>query len=435
MLPILHQSLWRDEALSVFFAGKPLNEIFLLVTKDVQAPLYYFLLHYWMILFGNSEATIRSLSVIFHLALGILVFFFARHLTKNTLAGFFTSLAMIFNPFLLSYSFEARPYSLLAFLVTFALYLFFKKRYIFASIVLSLSILTHNFALFSLSGLILYWFLDKRIEFIKREITTIKELLMLFALPLLTVLLWISFVWNQWRKVTESFWISPTTSGIFLQTFEKFFGGPNNFDGRDFLLTIVFILSGFVIAAWLVGSKTEKFKEIVFLFVSLIPIIVSYLISSLWVPNFHERYVIASLPLLILFCSVSIHRLVINGSKKLSYILISLLVVYLISSVQSAEKIVRMPTKPVINYGVGEVLKRAKDGDIIVPKEYLNFLETKYYVRRAGSSIPVYAFSPSGEIVWYANASVIDPSEIIREIPKDRRVWQINSDGGYQLLE
>ncbi len=94
-----------------------------------------------------------------------------------------------------------------------------------------------------------------------------------------------------------------------------------------------------------------------------------------------------------------------------------------------------MPTKPVINYGVGEVLKRAKDGDIIVPKEYLNFLETKYYVRRSGSSIPVYAFSPSGEIVWYANASVIDPSEIIREIPKDRRVWQINSDGGYQLLE
>ncbi len=435
MIPILHQSLWRDEALSFFIAEKPLNEIFLFVIKDVQAPFYYFILHYWMILFGSSEAIIRSLSVIFHLLLGILIFFFVRHLTKNTIASIFASLAILFNPFLLSYSFEARPYSLLAFLITLALYLFMTKRFLFASIILSLSIFTHNFALFSLLGLFSYWIIRNGIAFVKRERETIRESLLLFFIPVVSILFWGGFVLNQWRKVTESFWINPTTSDMFLQTFENFFGGPINYEGRGFLLTVVFILSGFVIASWVVNEKKEKLEATAFLLVSVAPIVIAYLISSLWVSNFHERYVIASVPLLILLAAVSLHRLQALRGDTLSYVLVSILVVYLVSSIQAAEKIVRLTTKPSINYAVNEILTKAREGDIIIPEEYLNFLETKYYVKRSGSSIPVYALSSSGKIVWYANATAIDSAEIIRELPKDKRVWQIKPDGGYQLLD
>ncbi len=434
MLPILHQSLWRDEAFSVFLAGKKLSDIFLLITKDVQSPLYYFILHYWMIIFGDSEAVIRSLSVILHLSLGILVFVFVLWLTKNKIVATFTLLATIFNPFLLYYSFEVRPYSLLALLTSLALYLFFARKFILASIILSLAIFTHNFALLSFLGLIVYWVWSKRTEF--RTKAYMIDSLKLFLFPIISIFFWATFVWGQWTKIADTFWIKPPTTGIFLQTFESFFGGPNFFEGRDFLLTIVFILMGFVIASWITNEKTEKFEDTsVFLFVSLAPIIISYLISSLWVPNFHERYVIASVPLLILFSAVSLHQLVLYRGKSIPYVVVSLLVLYLAFSVQVAEKIVRTPTKPPINYAVDEILKKAQEGDIIVPKDYLSFLETKYYVKRAGASIPVYALSSSGEIVWYANASVIDPSEIIREIPKDRRVWQVNPDGGYQLLE
>ncbi len=236
--------------------------------------------------------------------------------------------------------------------------------------------------------------------FIKRERKTIRESLLLFFIPVVSILLWGGFVLDQWRRVTESYWINPTTSDIFLQVFEKFFGGTINYEGKDFLLTIVFILTGFVIALWITNEKTEKPEETtVFLFTSFTPIVISYLISSLWVPNFHERYIIASVPLLILFSAVSLYQLVQHGSKKLPYIVISLVLIYIVSSVQAAEKIVRTTTKPPINYAVGEILKKAQVGDIIVPKEYLNFLEIKYYVKRANSQIPVYALSSSGEIV------------------------------------
>src|SRR3990167_10461302 len=106
MLPILHQSFWRDEAFSFFVAEKSLKDIFLFVIKDAQGPLYYYVLHFWMILFGNSEAMIRSLSIVSHMALGILVFFFIRYLTKNTFVSIFAATATLFNPMLLSYSFE-----------------------------------------------------------------------------------------------------------------------------------------------------------------------------------------------------------------------------------------------------------------------------------------------------------------------------------------
>lgn len=436
MLPILHQSLWRDEAMSFFIAEKPLNEIFLLVTKDTQGPFYYFILHYWMLLFGNSEAMIRSLSVVFHISLGILILFFVHHLTRSKIASVFTSLFVLFNPFLLSYSFEARPYSLLAFLTTLALYLFFKHKIVLSSLVFSLTIFTHNFALFSIFGFALYWLFSNRLKLFSFERNFVQKTGKTFLLPAISILFWGGFVLGQWQRAVESFWINPVTSGIFLQTFHKFFGGPIFFDGQDFLLTIAFILSGFVIAAWTTVHKDHEEKYgIVFLLVAITPIIISYMISSLWVPNFHERYVIASVPLLIIFSAISLHKLVMHGGKNLSYILISLIVVYLVSSVQIAEKIVRTPTKPHINYAVGEILKRAQEGDSIVPKDYINFLETKYYVRKAGSSSPVYALSPSGEIVWYANAAVIESSEIIREFPKDRRVWQVNPDGGYELLK
>lgn len=436
MLPILHQSLWRDEAMSFFIAEKPLNEIFLIVTKDSQGPFYYFILHYWMLFFGNSEAVIRSLSVVFHISLGILVFFFVHHLTRSKIASVFTSLFILFNPFLLSYSFEARPYSLLAFLLTFALYLFFKRKFILSSILFSLAILTHNFALFSIFGLAIYWLFSNRLKLFSFERNFVQETGKTFLLPVISILFWGLFILGQWQRAVESFWINPVTSGVFIQTFEKFFGGPLFFEGQDLLLTIAFILSGFVITAWVtIQREHEEKHEIVFLLVSLTPILISYIISSLWVPNFHERYLIASVPLLIIFSAILLYKLVVHGGKNLSYVIVSLAVLYLVSSIQAAEKIVRIQTKPHINYAVEEILKKARGDDVIVPKEYLNFLETKYYVRQAGSSIPVYALSSTGEIVWYANAAVIDHSEIIKELPKDTRVWQVNPDGGYTLIE
>src|SRR3984885_2182971 len=57
-----HSALWLDEALTVDRARLPLSQIAGSVKHDGAPPLYYYLLHFWMEVFGQSDAATRSLS-------------------------------------------------------------------------------------------------------------------------------------------------------------------------------------------------------------------------------------------------------------------------------------------------------------------------------------------------------------------------------------
>ncbi|MGO9196052.1 MAG: hypothetical protein ACLQK4_02855 [Acidimicrobiales bacterium] len=54
--------LWLDEALTVNIARAPLGDIDGLLRHDGAPPLYYFLLHFWMKVFGTGDVASRSLS-------------------------------------------------------------------------------------------------------------------------------------------------------------------------------------------------------------------------------------------------------------------------------------------------------------------------------------------------------------------------------------
>ena len=54
--------LWLDEALTVDIARLPLHEIPNALKHDGAPPLYYYLLHFWIVLFGQSNDAVRSLS-------------------------------------------------------------------------------------------------------------------------------------------------------------------------------------------------------------------------------------------------------------------------------------------------------------------------------------------------------------------------------------
>src|SRR5690348_16241867 len=54
--------LWLDEALSVDIARLPLGDIPRALRHDGHPPLYYFLLHGWMSVFGEGDTAVRSLS-------------------------------------------------------------------------------------------------------------------------------------------------------------------------------------------------------------------------------------------------------------------------------------------------------------------------------------------------------------------------------------
>jgi mannosyltransferase len=107
----LQQSVWFDEAYSVFLSKQPVLSLIHLTSVDTHPPLYYLLLKGWSGIFGWSEIALRSFSVV---AMGGAVVL-AGLLVKRMFgvrAALMTLPFVALSPLLLRYGFEIRMYAL-----------------------------------------------------------------------------------------------------------------------------------------------------------------------------------------------------------------------------------------------------------------------------------------------------------------------------------
>jgi hypothetical protein len=105
-----------DEALSVNIARLPLGQIPAALLRDGAPPLYYFLLHFWMQVFGSGDLAVRALSGLFSVATLPALWLAGRQLGGRRAAAW-TVLIAASSPFAIRYATEARMYSLVTFLV------------------------------------------------------------------------------------------------------------------------------------------------------------------------------------------------------------------------------------------------------------------------------------------------------------------------------
>jgi len=108
--------LWLDEALSVNIASLPLGDIGDALRRDGHPPLYYWLLHGWMQLFGTGDAAVRSLSGVFGL-LSLPLAYEAGRRRAGHAAGLCVLALAAVTPWCVRYATEARMYSLVLVLV------------------------------------------------------------------------------------------------------------------------------------------------------------------------------------------------------------------------------------------------------------------------------------------------------------------------------
>ncbi len=116
--------LWLDEALSVNIATLPLGDITSALRHDGHPPLFYFLLHFWSSVFGDSDWSVRAMSGLFSVAT-LPVFYLmgsrvgsrpdsvgiGRHRTGLLVMGVGAMM-----PFAIRYGAEARMYAIVSFL-------------------------------------------------------------------------------------------------------------------------------------------------------------------------------------------------------------------------------------------------------------------------------------------------------------------------------
>ncbi len=147
-------SFWIDEGIAVGISSQPLADIPASLRLDGSPPLYYFLLHLWMSMFGSSEAATHTLSLLFALAVVPAALWAGWSLFDRRTGWMCAALAAL-NPFIAYYANETRMYSLVTFLTLLVTatflhsFVFGRRGYLPAFVaVLTLLVYTHGWGLF-----------------------------------------------------------------------------------------------------------------------------------------------------------------------------------------------------------------------------------------------------------------------------------------------
>ena len=108
-------ALWYDEACSWATATDKTGIMHNLLNTDLQhTPLYFVLLKFWTNIFGQSEVSMRSLSLIFGTLTVPFCYIVSKKISKN---AFFSAMVCAVSPLMVLFSAEVRMYALVVFLV------------------------------------------------------------------------------------------------------------------------------------------------------------------------------------------------------------------------------------------------------------------------------------------------------------------------------
>lgn len=394
-------SLWGDEAWAASLAVKPLIKIITLVAKDTSPPLYYLILHFWLKIFGTSEMAIRSLSFLFFLITVFVVFLIGRLLwDKKT--GILAALLILANPFLFNYAFEGRMYSLLALTSTFSVYFFLKKHRLGFILSTAAALYTHHFSIFIVffEGL---WRLFESKFWQSSLKKTFLNLTDFFFVGLL-YLPWLYPLYYQTSLVGSGFWLGRPNLINLADLIRKFLIG----DGSEIIRKSAFILIIAVIAIRRWGKETTRTCFLLGWF--LLPLLFTYIISQSFQSIFYDRYLLASIPALLLILS--------SNRRRISLYLISMVVFLLL--ILNYRYFIH-PTKKPFRQLAEHIKKEAPGLTLINHSGAAHHLwETKYY----GLQAPIYSPQP---LPFYAGTALMETGDVISKLPDEKYLGVITT--------
>lgn len=358
-----------DEAWHTFFSQKGIKEIFQIAGTDPNGPFFNVLLHFWIKLFGVSEVATRSLSLIFSAATAPLIFLLGKKYF-NSLTGIFAALIFSFSNLHFFFSHNARVYSLICFLATLSVLLFFRliktqKRttFVYLTIVNTILLYTHlttSFFIVAEGLATLLFFSESK-----------KGTLLVVGSQALSAILFAPWVLltPYYNQPVHGVWLNPPTwENVKLVLYD--------FCSTKHILKLfiaLFVLS-FIVRKRDSWQSTWKLQLVLFLWFC-VPLLLSVASSHFLVPVFQTKYVMTSSLGLFLLIAYSISLLRIGSFLK--FIIISYLVIKLYPSMGWYEFITEDWRS-----AVSEVKKlKTEKTAVIVSPWYMNYPFCYYYNR------------------------------------------------------
>ena len=303
------ETLYMDEPYSIFTAQQSLTEIYNQCLHDSNPPLYLFILHFWMHIFGISAFSAKLLSVFASIGTAVAVAIFAKRFL-NPQSAVLASILFLFTNALLYYSHEARTYSMVIFSVVLSFYVFLSTLKNPTKLKLALLVLINVVLLFLHYTSIFVHITQLVISFL--FIKTNKKGFIYYVvsqfLAMLIFLPWMKIVIEN-TPTGETWFQSPTLAGLYYVP-AGFTNSPINF----ILFVLVIIFSVYTILA----KKSKIFKNsfdvkifYTLLFWYLLPVIFNFIVSQ-YFPVYYLKTVLYSSIGFILLMAYIISSLNIN---------------------------------------------------------------------------------------------------------------------------
>ncbi len=393
------ESLWLDEGTSIRRSKLNLIEIVPELITNVHPPLYFFILKYWLLIFGDSEFSVRFPSVIFGLCSIFMIYKLGSAIFNRT-TGLISTLILCFSVFHVQYSQEARGYSLMVLLSIISMYTLIKliedkekekihrAGYIISSILL---IYTHSYGLLIILAqnifLITTYIISKnslKLDF--RKWISLQGIIALLYVP------WLFILTFQVISIQSGYWISQPDIKIIYKTFLNYAGSKNLlFTFLLILIVSIFFLIKSKISNIPVLYKPVLYKEVngytsdfreghkMLLLISwlLVPVAVPFLVSQILAPIYQIRYTISASVAFYILIALAIEKIKIKYVK--AFFIFSIIIFSMCNLYKYYVEINKQQWRDSVKY----VEMNAQSGDIIlcVPHYTLNSV-INYYSKR-----------------------------------------------------
>ncbi|OIP83089.1 hypothetical protein AUK04_03805 [Candidatus Roizmanbacteria bacterium CG2_30_33_16] len=423
------QSFWRDEAFTYLLSIKSIPVITNLTAQDFNPPLYYWLMHFWIKLFGKSEIILRLPSLIFFCATVYIAYLILIEVFKiNWKIVFVLLIAFILNPSLHYYAFETRMYSMMVFFITLSYYALFKKQWRLYTFTVIFGLYTHYFAFFAIVAQLTGEWLVKKDYKIMRELFHRIVYIALIYLP------WIVYLVISHDLPPQSFWITSPNLSTWINLPTIIYSGfERELNLKVSLWLFNIVMSSFILMNLIIFRKKAIIKKNslteqsiithLCLWTFLSPLIL--LIISFFYPIFLPRY--------FLYCTVGLLLLIIkltNHSPKL--LTLVLLIVSIISTNQYIHQQVTIRTKFNLRKTITSIKKISRPSDLLFVDHEFNYHVAQYYFPANRVFILGKTYE---EIPVYVGKILIPKSAIATQIPiYPDRAFLLKESGEYSII-
>lgn len=308
------QSLWFDEAYSVFVANQPLTQIpRLLHAYDTHPPLHYILLHFWIAFAGKTELAVRLPSVLVSLGVVALTYIFARRLADRRVALLAAALLAL-HPFQVTAAREARMYPFLTLFLlggSYALWMALQEgraqRWVAYGALMTLALYTHHFAFLIVLTHGLFVVAEHRGTGLRAWAATMAAVGIAYLpiVPALTAQMTAARAWPVWRP---PFGLNALTDLVGMFSFGGGLYGMGNYFRRGIMpleYRPAILLPFLLLAGAGAAAMSDRRRRAFILGYWLIPPLVAGAVSLRW-NIFYERYFSFVLPAFVILLAAGV---------------------------------------------------------------------------------------------------------------------------------